>query len=495
MQHTLLMNAWVAAHLNRARHQALLCSAGSGGEGAFRESLRPQYTSPRHHAKSLCTSYIRGTSAEGTSLSRIVRSNGIDIDEWEVALHFVGDTVWVTNGNCVPRSLVNRYLGARSPILHKMRITMLSLEMECVDCTPEDFLSHFASLVHVDMLFRANTTVQLGSSLLASCAKLTSVSLQPPAAIEEIPWRFLEGCASITTVDLQPLTHIKRIGPHFLCDCSRLVSVDLGPLFRVDRIPPGFLGGCSSLESVCLKPLGRVYEISSHFMRDCHSLTSIDLTPLALIADIPWGFLLACIGLKEIDFTPLKHIKSVGYEFLGNCTGLRSVDLAPLSAIEEAPRAFLHGCRSLVEYDLLTPLSCLTRIGPDFMLGCAKLTGLNLEPLWRLEEIPWGFLQNCHNLVELDLRPLSRVRRVGPSFLRNCRRLASIDVAPLSSIERIPGFFLRGCITLSRAVEGAPTKAMGGVVDLNPLSHIEGYQLENLLAGLSQVDTNFVSPY
>ena len=49
-------DAWMMAYLYSALHQAMVCFGGSIGEIAFRESLRPQYSSSeRHHAKGLRT--------------------------------------------------------------------------------------------------------------------------------------------------------------------------------------------------------------------------------------------------------------------------------------------------------------------------------------------------------------------------------------------------------------------------------------------------------
>ena len=180
MQPNLLMRAWMMAHLYGAKLQALVCSGGSDGEAAFRESLEPQYTSLRHDAKGLHTYYITGTSG-GVAISRI-----------STFFSYRTDTV----EGCVGM----------------LRITITSNTRSW----QEECLAYNNRLVGLTLDLKR--LVEVETSFLSGCANLEQINFEPLHAIEVVPIGFLRGCASLREVDLSPLTVLREVGSGFLAD-------------------------------------------------------------------------------------------------------------------------------------------------------------------------------------------------------------------------------------------------------------------------------------
>ena len=177
MQPNLLMRAWMMAHLYGAEFQAVVCSGGSSGEVAFRESLCPQYTSDRHDAKGLRTYHITGTHG-GLAVSRIA-SGRIGNAANEITV------ITVTSNACAWQ---------KGDLVGCVHLVSLDLDMDRLTEIPAWFLS--------------------------GCSNLERVSLTALHAIRTIPRGFLSGCRRLLEVDLSPLVKVVDVGSCFLGDLT-----------------------------------------------------------------------------------------------------------------------------------------------------------------------------------------------------------------------------------------------------------------------------------
>ena len=309
MNPCLLMQAWMVAHLYGARYQATVCSGGSMGVAAFRESLRPQYTSPRHDARGLRTFYITGTSG-GSTISRITLGRiGYELTGLaDEPLH-----ITVTS---------NTRAWEGEDLSYNMRLVSLDLDVE--------------RLVEVSEWF------------LRGCSNLTWINLSPLSAIVVIPSGFLSDCHRLKDVNLALLPNLKEVRDRFLLKCRGLMSISLAPLRAIRRIPSGFLDGCCGLTEVDLSPLVNVQEAHGFFLNGCSGLTSINLAPLWAIDDLPLAFLAGCSGLKEVDLSPLVNVKKVGSHLLLDCPGLSSIILPSQLSADNLPASIRKHVRDAV---------------------------------------------------------------------------------------------------------------------------------------------------
>ena len=145
MDPPLLVRAWMMAHLYGAKYQAIVCCGGSNGEAAFRESLRPRYTSERHDAKGLRTYYITGTCDE-TAVSRITSG-------------CIGSNICGANGKPLRIAVASNTCLWQKGDLENISLVSLDLEMDRL--------------------------VGISDNFLALCAGLTSVNLAPLHAITD----------------------------------------------------------------------------------------------------------------------------------------------------------------------------------------------------------------------------------------------------------------------------------------------------------------------
>ena len=292
------MRAWMMAHVYGAKYQAAVCMCGSGGEAAFRESLRPQYTSPRHDAKGLRTYYITGTSGENNS-SRITSN-------------CIGGTVDGTHNAPLQITVAsNAFLWQRGDLSENQNLVCLGLEMEM--------------LTHVS------------PSFLGGCRRLVDINLAPLRRVETIPYGFMYDCCSLSRVDLSPLLNVREVEGAFLMGCSGLTSIDLSPLRVLDKVPNSFLSNCCGLKEVDFSPLVHVKEVEFGFMRNCTSLTHVDVAPFHALQVIPHLFLAGCSGLTAIDLTPLVKVNKVSQSAFRSCTNLARIALPPQISAELLP--------------------------------------------------------------------------------------------------------------------------------------------------------------
>ena len=189
----LLMRAWMMAHVHGATYQAVVCLSGSSGEAAFRESLQPQYTSPRHDAKELRTYHITGTCG-GARISRITSGR-------------IGEKVPGTTDGPQHITVTSN---TNSWHMHDFqcykRLLTLNLEVTRLVKVPELFLDRCVKLQHLDLGPRFPMK-EGGDYFLHGCTDLTSINLAPLHAIEAIPEGFLSGC-NLRNVDYSALIHV-----------------------------------------------------------------------------------------------------------------------------------------------------------------------------------------------------------------------------------------------------------------------------------------------
>ena len=156
------MRAWMMAHLYGAEYQAAVCCAGSSGEVAFRESLRPQFTSIRHDVKGLRTFHITG-SCGGALISRIASGDiGRDVPGGDNQL-----TIVVTSNAC---SWKRGDLGGNP---HLVNLVLAVERMEDI---------------HMGFLY--------------GCSSLTTLQFA------------------------EPLVNLRFVGDNFMEDCSDLAGID-----------------------------------------------------------------------------------------------------------------------------------------------------------------------------------------------------------------------------------------------------------------------------
>lgn len=353
MQPNLLMNSWTAAHLPRAVHKALLCSAGSGGECAFWESLQGPYTSDRHQAKGHSVFHLTGTT-EGKPFARI------------------------TTGK----------IGA---VLHGLSSIQLKVTSNVYRWRQDD-LNGNCQLLDID--FEMQCISQITPWFLMGCRNLANINLGALSRITTIPAAFLQWCTALESLDLRPLTSVREIGVCFLYKCRSLIGIDLTPLSRITTIPSSFLFNCGALTHIDLSPLINVVKVGPTFVGVCCGLTSINLTGLSNITVIPPSFLQGCTMLTDVDLSPLTSVTTVGPNFMSNCPSLTHIDLTPLSQVTIIEASFLEGCSALKQVGL-GALTGVTHIGPQFMRNCASLVSVGVvTSMTNLKEVGAGMLDN-----------------------------------------------------------------------------------------------------
>jgi hypothetical protein len=92
----------------------------------------------------------------------------------------------------------------------------------------------------------------LPNGLLENCTMLTTVDFSPLTQVIEVQKAFLQGCSGLTTINLEPLSNVTEILGSFLEGCSSLKSIDLSPLSQVLKVQEFFLGYCSGLTTIGL---------------------------------------------------------------------------------------------------------------------------------------------------------------------------------------------------------------------------------------------------
>lgn len=135
----------------------------------------------------------------------------------------------------------------------------------------------------------------------------------------------------------------------------------------------------------------------------------------------------------------------IGNDFLTECP-LPTLDLKPLSCVTRIGRNFLY-CARLLTYIDLSPLDGVTHVGHCFLYCCSGLTSLDLRPLRNLRVILDDFLAGCTGITALDLTPLSNVIRIGAGFLQDTG-IEHLDTTPLINAEVDTELFLYGCANL-----------------------------------------------
>jgi hypothetical protein len=151
-----------------------------------------------------------------------------------------------------------------------------------------------------------------------------------------------------------------------------------------------------------------IVAIGDFFLYNCDQLESCDLSALVYhqIGSIGRGFLFGTSKLKEIDLACLHSCTVVGDNFMLQ-SGLLRVDLSPLP-------------------------SYLATVGGAFLQGCPNLTELVLPPrLPRVVTLPPSFLRRCTAMKQLSLSCFVNVTKIGPNFLLGCSSLEAIEGLPM----------------------------------------------------------------
>ena len=349
MNPPLLMRAWMMAHVYGAEYQAVVCMCGSAGEAAFRESLYPQYTSPHHDAKGLCTYYITGTSGDAT-ISRIV-----------------------------PQRMEKDVPGAPGGPL-RVKVTSNTHAWRGAEFYENE------SLVSLEL--NVERLVVMESSFLYGCSRLEHIDLSPLGKVEVLPDNFLTECNALRTINLHPLVRVREIGINFLSGCVGLKTINLSALRDVEVLPMGFLIGCTNLEVLDLNPLVNLKQIDHFFLHWCISLLHIKWSSLEGIhGTLPNHFFSTCKSLKSVDLTPLRNVRVLGERFLNGCAGLTSIDLRPLAVVEVIQRGFLQGCRGLKEVDF-SPLTNLRDVDKCILEACKSLECIRIAENHSIKMIP-----------------------------------------------------------------------------------------------------------
>ena len=326
----------------------------------------------------------------------------------------------------------------------------------------------------------------ISDSLLASCVRLERVDLSNLPLVKSVGGYCLYECP-LTRVDLSHMTRLETIGPFFLANAKRLQGLDLPVggsitnigqqfLFRcssltqfnfaalssVSVIPSGFLGGCASMSSADLSPMAHITEVDTGFFAGATSLAMLDLAPLHRLEKIPGRFLSSCASLKRIDFGPLSNVTAIDSRFLSGCATMEAVDLRPLTNLQTIGERFLAACTDVAELKFFEGAVFLGEELPSgFLLGCNRLTQVDLGPFRHVTSVGTDFLSQCSKLESADLAPLSNVVRIGGSFMFKCISLRTLDTAPLSNVERVGEFFLGFCTALFASGETSFLAHMG----------------------------------
>jgi hypothetical protein len=150
-----------------------------------------------------------------------------------------------------------------------------------------------------------------------------------------------------------------------------------------------------------------IVAIGDFFLYNCDQLESCDMSALVYhqIGTIGRGFLFGTSKLKEIDLACLHSCTFIGDNFMLQ-SGLLRVDLSPLPTY-------------------------LTTIGGAFLQGCTNLTEVIFPPtLPRLVTLPASFLRRCTAIKRLSLNCFINVTKIGPNFLLGCTSLEALEGLP-----------------------------------------------------------------
>ena len=391
-----LMLSWVAGHLCSPRYQCLLCSSGSQGYSAFRESL---YTGYPEHTLLMTNVDIRDISDDPCA-DPVKTANPL-LDDSSGVLFSSVLQVSSMDGWCDSLNPPSTYVALFSNVRYIPKIFMencgyvknIDLSgLTNIEEIREKFMNR-SGITTIDLTPLTDTLRSVEGGFLSACTQLKSIDIAPLARVEKLPNQLLSNCSSITSIDLASMANRTTLPSSFLC-FTGLTTIDLSPLTKLTALPPKLLKHCTKLKSVKLPPtLEHIDAIPYDFLVGCTSLTALNLAPLCNITTIGWDFLRGCTAIKKLDFTTLVHIKEFPSGFLSGCTGLTSIkfsgDMVDLTSIR---RDFLGGT-SLTTTDF-SGFGNVTCIGDGFLKGCAKLVSIDLGPLHNLKALPEGFPRN-----------------------------------------------------------------------------------------------------
>ena len=124
----------------------------------------------------------------------------------------------------------------------------------CSRSVTHNYSKHISGTVEHLTLYSNSACIPY-SLLPLGCTGLTTLDLSPLSRVTVVQNSFLQGCSGLTALDLSPLSRVTEVQSSFLLGCAGLTALDLRPLSRVTEVQSSFLEECIAVDNVLRPPL------------------------------------------------------------------------------------------------------------------------------------------------------------------------------------------------------------------------------------------------
>eukprot|EP00760_Papus_ankaliazontas_P020803 PhM_4_TR18509/c0_g1_i1/m.56611 len=252
--------------------------------------------------------------------------------------------------------------------------------------------------------------------------------------------------------------------------------------------------------------------LPNNFICGCNWLRYVNLSAFAapdvFLQSIPHYFFSRCEVLERVDnFESISGVLSIGESFFYQCARLSCVDLSPLYRISAVPSFFLSGCEGLTALDV-TPLGNVHTVNELFLSRCLGLTELDLSHTLRtVTSVGAGFCSGCTSLHTLRLPDSMSLQKLEIFFVAACYSLTSLDLSWLRNVTHIERHFLERCSSLT-ALDVGPLGNVRVIDDFfmndcvslqnvrwHPIRCVKYVNPRNILNGCSALIQRPIFPY
>lgn len=147
---------------------------------------------------------------------------------------------------------------------------------------------------------------------------------------------------------------------------------------------------------------------------------------------------------KSIDFNGLSCLSRIGDNWMMNCMNLNMVNFNGLSSLTNVGNNWIRNCSKLESVDF-NGLLKLNEVGNDWMRLCIRLNNINFNELSNLTKVGNSWIESCAALVIINYIGLSSLERVGDRWMAHCRDLNDVNFNGLSKLSVIGFSWMTYC--------------------------------------------------
>ena len=314
--------------------------------------------------------------------------------------------------------------------------------------------------------------VRIGSNAMASCQKVTSVSI--PNTVTAIQSSAFFWCQGLTSVSIP--NSVTSLGSYVFCGCTSLASIRLPNAITV--LNASVLEYCSSLTSITIP--SSVTKILDNALANCTGLSSISVP--GSVTTIGFLAFQNCTGLKHVTIP--SSVTKIDHRALEGCTALESI------VVEEGNPYYnsINNCNALIETETsILVRGCKNTVIPNTVKviedgafqGCKGLTEIRIPDsvestgLYSFGSCPdlttvtlgnsfktigRHSFDQCFNLTTVNMG--SSVTTIESAAFQSCRKLNSVTLP--NTLTTIEGSAFSSCTSMTTLTIPSSVTSIGG---------------------------------